>query len=249
MSPSEYQKLAERTECDQTRSLARLACLTMSRTRDYGPAQLKAVRLNHGVLGLAGEVGELAAALEKWIYYGRPLDQGNIAEEVGDCLWYLAQICNSLGLDLGACMEANIRKLRARYPERYTDEAAANRNAEAERRALGVGEIGGEIAPEETGPCAPGPLEFPATGNRGALEAQRRLQESCGHDWNEPERQQTRCRACGAHRHLSSGFKPCAGRPPAIEPPPGRAEERDSADQWVQNGHGWAEPPLEQDSE
>jgi NTP pyrophosphatase (non-canonical NTP hydrolase) len=136
MHPDEYQRLASVTECDQTRSLARMANLCFSRTKDLEPAQLRQIRLNHGVLGLMGEVGELAAALERWVYYGKELDEDNVAEEMGDCLWYLAELCNALGVSMGRVMEANIAKLRARYPEKYTDEAASNRDLEAEKKAM-----------------------------------------------------------------------------------------------------------------
>jgi NTP pyrophosphatase (non-canonical NTP hydrolase) len=138
MDFNSYQQLASRTECDQTRSLARMANLLFSRTKDLEPSQLRQIRLNHGVLGLTGEVGELAAALERWVYYGQDLDAGNVAEEVGDCLWYLSLVCDSLGLSLEDCAAANIRKLKARYPEAYSDERAGVRDLEAERKALGA---------------------------------------------------------------------------------------------------------------
>jgi NTP pyrophosphatase (non-canonical NTP hydrolase) len=136
MHPNEYQRLASVTECDQTRSLARMANLTMSQTKGYTQSQLRQIRLNHGILGLMGEVGELAAALERWVYYGKSLDAGNVAEEIGDCLWYLAELCNALEVSMEQVMEANIAKLRARYPEKYTDEAASNRDLEAEKKAM-----------------------------------------------------------------------------------------------------------------
>lgn len=131
-----YQRLASRTECDQTRSLARMANLRMTHTMNYEAAQLRQIRLNHSVLGLAGEAGELAAALEKWVYYGQDLDITNVAEEVGDCLWYLAELCNALGIDLGDCAAANVRKLKARYPEAFSDDKACDRDLRAEREAV-----------------------------------------------------------------------------------------------------------------
>lgn len=96
----------------------------------------KPVRINHAVIGLMGEVGELASALEKWIYYGKLLDVANIKEELGDCLWYIAQLCNATGLSLQDIMTSNIAKLKVRYPEKYTDQNAETRDIEAERKAL-----------------------------------------------------------------------------------------------------------------
>lgn len=136
MNPKEYQAAAQRTECDQLKSRVR-----MYGVRPYVPDDkdlLAPVRLNHAVIGMMGEVGEIAQLLEKWVYYGKPLDAAKIGEELGDVLWYAAELCNALGLDLGRIMEANIAKLKARYPEKYTDELAdrANRNTEHERKAM-----------------------------------------------------------------------------------------------------------------
>jgi NTP pyrophosphatase (non-canonical NTP hydrolase) len=125
MNPNEYQRLAMRTEADQQKILQRLILL--------GP---EAMRLDNAARGLAGDAGEVSSAVMKFIEYGRPLDVNNVVEEVGDCLWRLAQICATIGVPLEECMEANLRKLQARYPDRYTDEASANRDKEAEMEAI-----------------------------------------------------------------------------------------------------------------
>ena len=128
MNPSEYQKLAERTECNQASAATRMF-------------DIQPIRLNHSVIGLAGEVGELASRIQKWIYYGKPLDEAaltNLAEEYGDCLWYIAEGLNALGLDMGKVMEANIAKLRIRYPEKYSDLLAAEENRKREEEAKAV---------------------------------------------------------------------------------------------------------------
>lgn len=135
MDPNTYQRLAARTECDQRRAKDRMG----ARESVGGCDPLQPIRLNHAALGLAGEAGELCGAVERWLYYGRDLDKVNVKEELGDCLWYLALACNALGLELADVMAANVLKLRARYPERYTDEHARARDLDAERRALGEG--------------------------------------------------------------------------------------------------------------
>jgi NTP pyrophosphatase (non-canonical NTP hydrolase) len=131
VNASEYAAKACRTECDQDAARKRY-------TGVHGTAAptLTPVRLNHAVLGLAGEVGELAGAVEKWLHYGRDLDVANVGEEVGDCCWYLALACNALGLDFGEVLAANLRKLAVRYPEKYTDEHARCRDLDGERRAM-----------------------------------------------------------------------------------------------------------------
>lgn len=130
MNPSKYQELCHRTECDQDKSRQRFGTDLVSMN---GP-----VRINHAILGLAGEVGELAGAVERWLYYGRPLDEKNVKEEIGDCLWYLALACNALHLDMAQVMEANIAKLKTRYPEKYSDTHANpdNRDLQAEAAAM-----------------------------------------------------------------------------------------------------------------
>lgn len=127
---------ASRTECDQRRSLNRL--IDCSNELTTGWPELASIRLIHGVLGLTGEVGELASELEKWLYYGQGLDETNIKEEVGDCCWYLALICNAIQLDFGFVMAANIEKLRTRYPDKFCEESAReeNRNRQEEARVV-----------------------------------------------------------------------------------------------------------------
>jgi NTP pyrophosphatase (non-canonical NTP hydrolase) len=92
---------------------------------------------------MSGEVGELSGSIEKWIYYGQPLDVLNIKEEIGDLLWYVNQLCSVLHLDLGQIMEANIAKLRQRYPQKFEEVLAKEENrdraAEAECVACSTG--------------------------------------------------------------------------------------------------------------
>jgi NTP pyrophosphatase (non-canonical NTP hydrolase) len=87
---------------------------------------------------MCGEAGELCQLMEKHVYYGKPLDRVKVGEEVGDALWYLAEMCNALGLDMGAIMDANIAKLKARFPDKFTYERADrdNRDLTAERNAV-----------------------------------------------------------------------------------------------------------------
>jgi NTP pyrophosphatase (non-canonical NTP hydrolase) len=127
MDPSDYQRLASRTKCNQEKAAETF--------RVHG---VVAAQIAHSVIGLSGEVGELSTTVEHWLYYGQALDRGNIKEELGDCLWYIAEACDALGLLLSDVMESNIRKLRKRYPEKYDDELAKeeNRDRNAEKNAL-----------------------------------------------------------------------------------------------------------------
>jgi len=83
--------------------------------------------LLHATLGISGEAGELLDAVKKSFIYNKELDFVNAKEELGDILWYVALACRTLGVSFDEIMQMNIDKLTKRYPEKYTDEAAAYR--------------------------------------------------------------------------------------------------------------------------
>lgn len=86
----------------------------------------------HAVLGISSEVGEIAEA----ICTKDPVDLVNLREEAGDLLWYVAMLLRTLGTDFETEMERNINKLRVRFPDKFTQQDAAERDLEAERQAL-----------------------------------------------------------------------------------------------------------------
>lgn len=76
-------------------------------------------RLVTAALGIVGEVGEVVDVIKKYQGQGHELDKKKICEEVGDALWYLAEICSLCGLDMDIVAEANLAKLRDRYPQGF----------------------------------------------------------------------------------------------------------------------------------
>lgn len=120
----EYQQLAERTEAPITGEL--LARLSEPET----------ARLLHGAIGLCTEAGELQDAIKRHVYYGKPLNRVNLLEELGDVLWYVALVGNFLGVSLEIVAERNIEKLRSRYPEKFDEHHAINRDLAAEQKIL-----------------------------------------------------------------------------------------------------------------
>lgn len=88
----------------------------------------RVIKLLHGVLGLVTESAELADMLKKHIFYGRPLDYRNAKEELGDNLWYVGLCVDVLNTTIDDIMTLNIEKLRKRYPEKFTEHFALNRN-------------------------------------------------------------------------------------------------------------------------
>ena len=66
-------------------------------------------------LGLAGETGELANLIKKEIRDGPSAERRQaIREELGDVLWYHAQLCSALGIGMEVVAAENIRKLQGR---------------------------------------------------------------------------------------------------------------------------------------
>lgn len=96
-------------------------------------------RAMHALLGLQTELGELVDGFKRHIFYGTQLDPTNLDEEVGDLLWYLAILLDEHGISFERCMERNIAKLKARYPQKFNSESAVVRDLEAERKALESG--------------------------------------------------------------------------------------------------------------
>jgi NTP pyrophosphatase (non-canonical NTP hydrolase) len=99
----------------------------------------KSIRLLHAGMGMSTEAAEFIDQLKKHIFYGKPLDEVNLAEEIGDLLWYIAIASDELEIDISQIMQTNIDKLRARFPEKFTEEKAENRDLEKERDILEEG--------------------------------------------------------------------------------------------------------------
>jgi NTP pyrophosphatase (non-canonical NTP hydrolase) len=94
------------------------------------------IRLLHAAMGLCTESGEFMDMLKKHIFYGRKLDLVNAKEEIGDSMWYVAIAIDVLKTSLDEVMTVNIDKLKERYPEKFTEFHAENRNLETERAIL-----------------------------------------------------------------------------------------------------------------
>lgn len=99
-------------------------------------AQPENIRLLHAAIGLATESGEIQDQLKKAVFYGKPLDRVNLAEELGDLFWYMAIMADQLGTSFDEIQEKNIAKLKARYGAKFTEAAALNRDLDTERAIL-----------------------------------------------------------------------------------------------------------------
>lgn len=84
-------------------------------------------RLSVAGLGLTGEAGEVADLIKKYVGHGHELDQEELVKELGDQLWYIAEVASILGVTLEEVATKNIHKLKERYPEGFSEELSINR--------------------------------------------------------------------------------------------------------------------------
>ena len=141
MDAKEYQKLAARTLIDRPDFV-------------IPDQEIMAV---WDVIGLVGEAGEVADLIKKGVFHRHGLDLPKIEEELGDILWYIAALCTTLGLDMSQIMQANIEKLKVRYPNGYSSEGSLR------RVDLYGDNIGREVGSTTPRPKPPKPQE----NNRG----------------------------------------------------------------------------------
>lgn len=92
-------------------------------------------KLLNAALGMAGEAGEVADVVKKLVFHHKALDAKKLIEEAGDCVWYINLLINTLGYTWSDLLEANIAKLKARFPEGTFDPMRANNRDEVAEQA------------------------------------------------------------------------------------------------------------------
>lgn len=78
-------------------------------------------------LGLAGEAGEVIELIKKNLYHGHLLSRKEVEKELGDVMWYIANLATRLDLSMENILEKNIEKLKIRYPKQFSYEDSLNR--------------------------------------------------------------------------------------------------------------------------
>lgn len=96
--------------------------------RTVRPELAERERLLLGALGLAGEAGEVADSLKKMLFHGHPLDVSAVCDELGDVMWYVTFLCDTLDFTLEEVMAANVEKRARRYPAGWDPERSINRD-------------------------------------------------------------------------------------------------------------------------
>jgi NTP pyrophosphatase (non-canonical NTP hydrolase) len=102
----------------------REATLALSSTRNQ-PLTGNQAAVALYALGLAGEAGEvcdevkkaLFHGVKKALFHGKEWDRQALIKEIGDVLWYVDRLLLWLDATMKEAMEANVAKLRARYPD------------------------------------------------------------------------------------------------------------------------------------
>ena len=81
-------------------------------------------------LGLTGEAGEVADIVKKVAGHGHALDGAlrvKLQKEIGDVMWYIAELCTQLDITMEETAYENVQKLKARYPEGFSSYRSINR--------------------------------------------------------------------------------------------------------------------------
>ncbi len=109
MTMNEYQELAQRTA---RKDLSREA------------------HIMNGILGLCGEIGEVADLIKKHHYQDGRAIENEIFDELGDVLWYWNELASAYGFSAEAVAQHNVDKLKRRYPEGFDMERSLHREGE-----------------------------------------------------------------------------------------------------------------------
>ena len=93
-------------------------------------------RILHATMGLCTEAAEALDAVKKHIFYGKELDRTNLKEELGDLFWYAAILADELDVSFEEIQRTNIRKLKSRYRDGFSEGEAVHRDLEKEKKTL-----------------------------------------------------------------------------------------------------------------
>ncbi|MCC5894862.1 MAG: nucleoside triphosphate pyrophosphohydrolase family protein [Alkalibacterium sp.] len=83
--------------------------------------------LTNYALGITGEAGEVADMVKKYVFHDHELDRDETIKELGDVMWYVANIATCLNVTLEEVAQRNVDKLKERYPDGFDTEKSKNR--------------------------------------------------------------------------------------------------------------------------
>lgn len=107
-----------------------------SENKEFTKPDLKNQKLLHGAIGMVTESLELLEEVFFSIQNGKAVDVPHVSEELNDSNWYQSIFVRELELDFHKGLETNIKKLAARYGDKFDDFKALNRDLSTERDIL-----------------------------------------------------------------------------------------------------------------
>ncbi len=127
-----YEQFVDGVTSDESKDFVALA----DRLVELDRAGANIERLYTGATGIACEGGEILEIVKKLVYQGKPWNDDNrehLIIELGDVMWYVAQVTQALGVTLEEVLDTNITKLGKRYPAGAFDAYYSNNRAEDDR--------------------------------------------------------------------------------------------------------------------
>lgn len=98
----------------------------MATIKEYQQFCKKGLRPGNGrevfCLGLAGETGEVLDIVKKAVRDEKPVDIAHLKEELGDVMWYVANLSSFFDLSLQEIIDDNVAKLSKRYEKEIEQE-------------------------------------------------------------------------------------------------------------------------------
>ena len=83
-------------------------------------------KVDHALHGTVAELGEIHGIYQK-TYQGHALDEEHLKKEIGDLLWFIAELCTAYDWKMDEIARMNIEKLKARYPMGFDSERSLHR--------------------------------------------------------------------------------------------------------------------------
>ena len=93
-------------------------------------------RLLTASIGISAESGEFMEIVKKMMFQGKPCNEDNLEHlkiELGDIMWYVAQACMALDVDMNDVLDTNIKKLEKRYPDGHFSEFYSENRKKGDR--------------------------------------------------------------------------------------------------------------------
>lgn len=80
-------------------------------------------RLLTGAIGLSSEAGEASDLVKKLVFHGGEYDEtfkAQLIKELGDVVWYMAQLTRILDISFDDIIKTNVDKLSHRHPTGFS---------------------------------------------------------------------------------------------------------------------------------